>query len=259
MAGETQPATETATPAAEASAEVSLLDDGSAAAPAAGDDTKPTDTPTESKPADDKDAGNDAKTEGNKPESSLLDDDNPDEKTDGPAAEKPKGESEAYEQFTLPDGRELDSTVVTKATPVMKKLGLDQAGAQELVSLYDEMVQEQATAQLAAHQNLIRDWTKAVKNDPEFGGENLSKSRGLVRQAIAKFGGDAESQKQLLAMLGTDHTKGGWGIGNHPLIFGLLARAAAATSPDSTVVSDASAPANSAKQPWDRVYPNMKD
>lgn len=253
MAGEA----ETAAPVAEDTA--SLVEDAGAAAPAA-DAGKPAegdkpDTPTESKPADK--AGDDAKAEGDKPEASLLDDEEtPPEDKDGQADKAKDGAPEAYEQFTLPDGRELDPVALAKATPILKKLGHNQESAQELVSLFDELMQEQGKAQVAGHQALLKEWTAAVKADPEFGGENLAKSRGLVKAAIAKFGGDAESQKQLLAMLSTDHTKGGWGIGNNPLIFGLLARIGATTSEDTLVHGDAAAQAR-AKSLAERMFPNM--
>lgn len=237
--------------------------DAGAGAPAAGDkpaeapqgDKPAGDTPTESKPAPK--AGDDASADGEKPEASLLDDeDNPPEDKDGQADKSKDGAPEAYEQFVLPDGRELDEATLAKATPVMRELGLNQENAQKLVSFYDELIQEAGKAQVASHHALLKEWTAAVKADPEFGGEKLSQSRGHVRQAIAKYGGDGESQKQLLAMLSTDHTKGGWGIGNHPLIFNLLARIGATTSEDTLVHGDAAAQTRP-KTHAEVLYPNM--
>ena len=255
MAGD-GPAVEVDAPAAEAPAE-SLMDDVTQAAPSS--EAKADETPAaESKPEGEKPTGDDAKAEGDKPEASLLDDESkPDEKADGKTDAKPAGAPEDYEPFTLPDGRELDGEALAKAAPLFKKHNLDQSSAQELVSLYDELMQAQGVAQVNAHVSEYNKWTKATRDDPEFGGEKLNESRGLMKRAITQFGGDAEAQKQLMTILDSP-AKGGWGLGNHPLVFGLLVRAARATSPDQTVHSDVSAPANSKGQPWERMYPSMQ-
>lgn len=249
MAGDT-PAVENDTSAdAEAPAE-SLLDD---AAPAPAEaDAKP--DSEAAKPADD------AKPEGDKPPASLLDDDEDGEKpsdAESPAPDKEGGEPEAYQSFTLPDGMSLDDTALAAATPILKKFAPKQEDAQELVSLYADLTKQTldgvAAQQAADHRNLVSEWTKATKSDPEFGGERLKESQGLVKQAIAKFGGTPDQQAQLTSMMKE------WGIGNNPLLFGLLVRAAAATSQDTLETGDSAASPHAGKAPWERMYPNMKE
>src|SRR6185437_10360924 len=52
-------------------------------------------------------------------------------KTDGPP--------ESYD-FKAPEGKELNSKFLDRATPVFKELGLSQANAQKLVDTYNELV-----------------------------------------------------------------------------------------------------------------------
>lgn len=112
---------------------------------------------------------------------------------------------EAYTDFTLPEGVELDGQALEKATPVFKELGLTQEQAQRLVDLQAEMVQEGVQKQTEQFSQLIEGWQKDAAADKEFGGEDFNKNVGIAQQAIAAFG--TPELKQLME----DH-----GVGNHP-------------------------------------------
>ena len=242
MSGEA-PATET--PAAADAAVTDLLDTpaADAAAPIA-DDNKGDKPAAESKP-DAKASGDDGvKADA---EDLLADDDKgtPDKKADGqPDADADKA-PETYEAFTLPEGVQLDEAVLAQATPVFKDVGLNQEQAQKLVSFYASMQAETAAQQVAGFNKIKTEWAGELKADPEFGGENLSKTTGATKALIGKFG-----SARLLSDLKE------WGWGNHPEFQRMCARINAALSPDTTVIADASAQA-APKSAAERMWPEM--
>lgn len=239
MSGENStPATETATPApATASADPSSTP-AESAAPAADADEFIPEPKTESKaePSTEGKADDESKA---KPEGEAddflaeTDDDDAEGKADGPADAKPEGAAEAYQPFTLPEGSAIDEAVLAKATPVFQKLGLKQDGAQELVSLHAEIAADIVQGyheQLAeGHANTLKTWATETKAHPEFGGANLTASKGLAAQALALEPG---ARKVLVD----------YGLDRNPHVFALLARLGSKLSPDSLVRDDAGSP-----------------
>ncbi len=112
---------------------------------------------------------------------------------------------ESYSDFTLPEGVNLDATLMDKATPIFKGLGLNQEQAQKLVDFQAEMVKEGTQSQTDAFNQLIEGWKKDTENDKEFGGENFDENLGIAKLALDKFA--TPEFKELIA----DH-----GIAYHP-------------------------------------------
>lgn len=162
-----------------------------------------------------------------------TDDDDAKDKADAPGDAKPESAAEAYQPFTLPDDMPTDEAALAKATPIFRELGLDQDGAQKLVSLQAEIMRDTVQAyhkELAdGHAETLKNWAKETKAHEEFGGKNLTASKALAAQALALEPG---ARKVLVD----------YGLDRNPHVFALLARLGSKLSPDSLVRDDAGAP-----------------
>lgn len=182
-----------------------LLTGGDASAVAAGE--KPQ---TEAKPEGEKPATDQTSQEG------------------GEAGKEPEGEKkgegdkpapkapEKYE-FKLPEGVSLDETTLAKFEPLARKLDLDNAAAQELVSLYTDVQRAQAEAWMTT----VKGWQEEVKSDPVMGGKNLESTINAGKAFLKEYG-DSEVADLL------DQ----YGIGNHKAIIRLFAKAGRAMGED---------------------------
>lgn len=256
MAGEEVQPSESETPAADTSADVSLVDDAGAAEADKPGDAAPEETKAEAdKPADeskpeakaDGKDGEKGKDEESAPDLLADDDDgkSPDEKADGQADAK-KGEApETYEAFTLPEGVQLDEAAVAKVTPVFKDIGLTQEQAQKLVTQYAELQQAAAEQQVAGFNQIKKDWAAEIKSDAEFGGDKLKETLGAAKAVLGTFG-----DKALMSDLKE------WGWANHPGLIRLLARVKAHLSEDSLVQADTAAQSRP-RSAAELIYPNM--
>lgn len=162
-----------------------------------------------------------------------TDDDDAKEKADAPGDAKPESAAEAYQPFERPEGMEIDEAALAKATPILRKHGLDQAAAQELVSLQAEIMRDAVQGYHKAlsdgHAETLKTWAQATKAHEEFGGKNLTASKALAAQALALEPG---ARKVLVD----------YGLDRNPHVFALLARLGSKLSPDSLVRDDAGAP-----------------
>lgn len=143
---------------------------------------------------------------------------------DGDEADKDDKESgapEQYEEFTAPEGADIDAALVEKATPLFKELNLDQAGAQKLVDLYAEAQREFSEGTQQAWSELQESWVEASKTDKEFGGDKFDESVGGANQVLKQFGGEKLNE----ALIST-------GAGNHPEFIRLLVNVRKALSDD---------------------------
>ena len=144
------------------------------------------------------------------------------------AAAKLKAEAsapEAYEDFTLPEGMEMDANVLGEFKSLAKELNIPQAKAQQLIDFQTQLATKQAEQYQAAVIKQSQDWAAAIKNDPEIGGENYDKSVASAIKVIQSFGDPA-----LTELLNTS------GLGNHPALFKFCHRISAAISEDKFVL-----------------------
>lgn len=182
------------------------------------------------------------------------------QKADGQTDAKKDGEPEPYGAFQLPEGVELDQATLAQATPVLRELGLNQDQAQKLVSLYAEIT-EQTINTLNEQQNearrvMVAEWTNQTKAHPEFGGDKLKASAGLVLKAIDALSDSPKDAAEFKSMLKES------GLGNNPHIFALLARAGSKLSEDTLVTADAAAqgaPKSAAERLWPSMYQQKQE
>lgn len=150
------------------------------------------------------------------------------DKEDGNDADdkdKPAGAPEAYEDFTLPEGMEMDVEVLGAFKNLAKELNIPQAKAQQLIDFQTQLATKQAEEYQAAVAKQSQEWAASIKNDPEIGGENYEKSVASAVKVIEAFG-----DPSLKELLNTS------GLGNHPSLFKFCHRISAAISEDKFVL-----------------------
>lgn len=135
------------------------------------------------------------------------------------------GAPEAYEDFKLPDGMEMDADVLGEFKGLAKELNIPQAQAQKLIDFQTQLASKQAEAYQAAVTKQSQDWAASIKNDPEIGGANYDKSVQSAIKVIQSFGDPA-----LTELLNTS------GLGNHPALFKFCHRISSAISEDKFVL-----------------------
>ena len=140
-------------------------------------------------------------------------------------AAKPTGAPEAYTDFTLPEGMDMDVGTLDAFKGLAKELNIPQEAAQKLIDLQTTMVAKQADEYQKAVVAQGQKWAAEVKSDPELGGENYDKSVSSAIKVIQSFGDPA------LTELLNDS-----GLGNHPALFKFCHRISAAISEDKFVM-----------------------
>ena len=140
-------------------------------------------------------------------------------------AAKPTGAPEAYTDFTLPEGIDMDVGTLDAFKGLAKELNIPQEAAQKLIDLQTTLVAKQADAYQQAVVAQGQKWAAEVKSDPELGGENYDKSVASAIKVIQSFGDPA------LTELLNDS-----GLGNHPALFKFCHRISAAISEDKFVM-----------------------
>ncbi len=156
-------------------------------------------------------------------------------------------ETVTYEDFTVPEGMQLDEGMLEKFTPIAGRLGLDQEAAQEIVSLYAGAVEAGAKESDAAFKTQQEAWVNEITEDADFGEQKFAETQRLNRRLVAKYGG-----KELQDALNVS------GLGNHPALVKMFARIGALFSEDSLVVGG-DAPTGPETTMAQRFYPKMKD
>lgn len=116
---------------------------------------------------------------------------------------------DAYADFKAPEGFEIDKDAVAKVAPIFKELGLNQEGAQKLVSAYAEISQAAANSLMESSANKQKEWATQIKSDPEIGGNKLAQTKATISQALDSILSKADAKAFREAM---DYT----GAGNHP-------------------------------------------
>lgn len=170
------------------------------------------------------------------------------EKADKEAAEKAEmnGAPEKYdaEQFTVPEGMELDKDRLAAVEPLFRELNLSQKGAQKLLDYYSYLEQERAKASVTAWDAQVADWKKQSASDKELGGAALEENAGYAKTAIQEFG--TPELQQAIDL---------YGWGDHPEFFRLTARFGKAMAEAKMRTGKGSVPADASLAK--RLYPNM--
>lgn len=139
--------------------------------------------------------------------------------------DEPQGAPEAYADFKLPEGMDMDAEVLGEFKGLAKELNIPQDKAQQLIDFQAKLATKQAEEYQAAVTKQGEQWAAAVKSDPELGGENYDKSVASAVKVIQAFGDDG-----LKELLNTS------GLGNHPALFKFCHRVSQAISEDKFVL-----------------------
>lgn len=142
------------------------------------------------------------------------------EEAEGKQEEEKPDVPEKYE-LTMPEGIELDSNLLDKATPIFQELGLTNDQANKLGTMFAEhqvKMQEQYVSDWAKTQE---GWISDLKSDKDFGGSQFDSNVSVAKQAIERFADD--ETKQFLNETG---------MGNHPALIKMMNRIGKAISED---------------------------
>lgn len=171
-----------------------------------------------------------------------------DKPKDAEGDKEKKGAPEKYE-FKVPDGVELDETLVNEFTPLAKELNLDNEGAQKLVDLYTKTraadIQKLYDALAQTHEK----WVGAAKADKEIGGANFDANVAIAKKAMneASLGGG----KNLVEALNET------GAGNHPEIIRFFYRVGKLMADDK--FDTGKGQSTSSEDKAKALYPSMKN
>ena len=153
---------------------------------------------------------------------------------------------EAYE-VTAPEGMTLDKAALDMFDPVFRKLGLTNAGAQEVVNAAPGFVQhirDQVAGGVVSDVVAQRKaWADAAAADPEIGGARFEESKALAAKAFDRLGLAPEGPFRTLLKES--------GLGNHPDMIRAMVKMGRAIGEDGFERGEA----GKADTPiWDRVY-----
>lgn len=164
-----------------------------------------------------------------------------------PEAVELTGAPEAYGDFALPEGFQLDGERKDLALALFRDSNLSQAGAQKYIDAFTKLVGEDAAMQQQAMEAAVaqqrEEWGKAAKAEL---GANYDAEVAYARTAV-----QATQNPKLVQAF----DELGWG--NHPELiktfafFGKMMR----DSPVDGIGSGGAA--TTPKKPWDVVYPDM--
>nr|BDD45121.1 hypothetical protein 10 [bacterium] len=138
-----------------------------------------------------------------------------------------KAETVEYEEFTLPEGFEVDEAAMGKFKEFAQGKNLSQEDAQALVNMYTDLLQKEQDNLL----NEIDGWKKEVEADQELGGNNLKATVKACNDVVRKFGGE-ELKDQLKQ----------FGLGNNIHMVRFLHNIAKATKEDDIAGSTGGTP-----------------
>ena len=157
-----------------------------------------------------------------------------------------------YDPFKIPEGLQADESALQDLGKTLGEFeNLIKSGkydhdivqnfGQQLVDRHiahvQKVVQQYQEAQFNAWENQKQSWFESFKSDPEIGGNRMETTTNAARQFIRNHGGNAKQQQEFRDLMNTS------GVGNHPAMIRLLAKANTAMSegkplPASTPVSD---------------------
>lgn len=132
--------------------------------------------------------------------------------------QKPLGAPEAYADFNLPEGIEIDKGMLDGVKAQFKAAGYTQEQAQAAIDLHIANQTEQQEVFLQTR----KEWVNEIKTDKEFGGDKFDSTVKGAQLALRKFDGDG----QMIQLLETS------GFGDHPGVIKFLARIHAAMGED---------------------------
>lgn len=136
-------------------------------------------------------------------------------------AAKAAGAPEKYEDFTPPEGSQLDAAVMQQFGDVARELNLPQDKAQLLIDKVAPVIAQRQAEQV---ETMRTEWAAQATADKEFGGDKLNENLAVAQRAMTQF-----ATPELTKLLNDT------GLGNHPEVIRFMVRAGKAVSEDSVV------------------------
>lgn len=176
-----------------------------------------------------------------------------------------EGLPEKYE-LEMPDGVELDQTLLDEATPILNELGLGNEQAQKLVPIVGRIQEAVVNRMNENFQAQATDWAKEAKADPILGGSKWKQTEHFVALAmdrvaprlapIIRKGEDGKD----VEITGEDQVKefrellAETKLGNHPTLIRMFRLYGQAISEDSNFIrADGAAPVKASRE--EVLYP----
>ncbi len=165
--------------------------------------------------------------------------DTPPEGTDGAGDGDGEGDGapDAYEPFEMPEGVTVDEVGLEKAAAWFKARGFKQEDAQEAVSLFTEVMADQAAQAEAKRKATVDGWQKETN-------ENFSEEE--IAKAVKVVGDFADDDLKSLLVDS--------GLGNHPAAVRMFGAIADQLASDDVI--DGKNPAGEPKSREKILYPN---
>jgi hypothetical protein len=138
--------------------------------------------------------------------------------------DKEGGAPEQYEDFTFPEGMEIDTSALEAFVPVAKELNLTQEQAQKIVDLQIKRVQAESEAATKEWTDRFTQWKADAKADAEVGGDKFDESVGFANKAVKQF----MTPEGYAALAGA-------GLQNHPEMLRFFARVGRTISEDKII------------------------
>lgn len=136
-------------------------------------------------------------------------------------AAKAAGAPEKYEDFTPPEGSQLDAAVMQQFGDVARELNLPQDKAQLLIDKVAPVIAQRQAEQV---ETMRTEWAAQATADKEFGGDKLNENLAVAQRAMTQF-----ATPELTKLLNDT------GLGNHPEVIRFMVRAGKAVSEDGVV------------------------
>ena len=151
-----------------------------------------------------------------------------------------------YEDFTMPEGIEVDTAMMDEFKPLAKELGLTQEAAQKLIDIQTKHAKAFADAEQAEWDDLNKQWQETAKADKEIGGDKLPEVLSNVNKVLEKLGTEALTE-----------TLEWSGMNNNPEVVRLLNRIYVNFMKEDNVEPANAAAATTEKSRADRIFPSM--
>lgn len=166
------------------------------------------------------------KPEGEKPAEPQVEQ----KKEEGSQSEEP-ALLPTYEKFTLPEEIQLDDVRLGEFTKELGEFERDSGVDHEKAHLFGQKLLNRYVAEVQENHDRVMkflndswdktksDWKTAFENDPEIGGNHKDTTLNAALEFIRTHGGDETQQQEFRDLMETT------GVGNHPAMIRLLAKA----------------------------------
>ena len=153
------------------------------------------------------------------------------DKKDGEGEESEDGNQEqpAYQDFTVPEGLELDNDALNEALPVLQEYKVPQEAAQKLIDVASSMLSKAAKTMADQHNKVVDGWkAETVAAFGKEGDAKFQELAGRANEVVKQFFN--EDQRKVLSH---------YGLGNHPAFFAMAVAIAEGTGEDRLTVPGA--------------------